>query len=184
MIASLEDYVGFLCKHNMTADQFLFCCLIHEGKFPLIYQLFNERGGFDKKELQDLEERGYVINTNKENEVYADMYEITDLFKSEIYGEKYSMWKEFTDTYPKYFYIESKRLPAQSTDLDALQAVYLNKVKRSVKQHTHVINLLKYAVENDLINMGIDKWVRGEQWKAIESLMEETGKEQYGEREL
>jgi hypothetical protein len=184
MIASLEDYVGFLCKHNMSADQFLFCCLIHEGKFPLIYQLFNERGGFDKDELANLEERGYVINTNKANETYADMYEVTELFRNEIYGEKYSMWKEFTDTYPKYISIENRRLPAQSTDLDALQSVYLNKTKRSIKQHKKIMDILKYAVENDHINMGIDKWVRGEQWKAVESIMEEKSNEQYGEREL
>lgn len=169
MIASLRDYVNFLAKHNMSGDQFLFCCLIYEQKFDLIYKIFNERGGFDRDELNDLEDRGYVINLNKENDTWADMYNITDKFRSEIYGDEFSMWKEFTDTYPQFIFIEGKKIPAQSTDLDFLRVAYMAKIGRSPILHKKIIEHLIYASDHDMINMGIEKWVKGEQWRAIES---------------
>lgn len=168
MIASLPDYVDFLSRHNMSGDQFLFCCLIYEKKFDLIYKIFNERGGFDRDELNDLEDRGYVINLNKENDTYADMYTVTPKFKDEIYGEEYSMWKEFVDTYPQFIFIEGRRIPAQSTDLDALKNIYFSKIARSVSKHKKVMQALIYASDHDMINMGIEKWVKGEQWKSVE----------------
>lgn len=176
MIASLEDYVDFLCRHNMSGDQFLFCCLIYEKKFNLIYKVFNERSGFDRDELNDLEDRGYVINKNKENDTWADMYEVTDKFKEEIYGETHTMWDELIKTYPQFIFIEGKRVPAQSTDLDLLKTTYFQKIGRSVKQHKRIIELLIYASDHDMISMGIEKWIKGEQWKAIEYVINEKPK--------
>jgi hypothetical protein len=167
MIASLSDYVDFCCRHNMSGDQFLFCCLIYEKRFDLIYKVFNERGGFDKDELNDLEDRGYVINNNKEKDTYADMYVVTPKFQEEIYGEEYTMWEEFTTTYPQFIFIEGKRIPAQSTDLDQLKNIYFSKIGRSVKNHKKIIEALIYASDHDMISMGIEKWVKGEQWKSI-----------------
>lgn len=173
MIGSLDDYVSFLCKHNMSGDQFLFCCLIYERKFNLLYKILNERNGFDIDELSDLEDRGYLLNKNRDGEFQTDMYEITDKFLNEIYRNEDVMWKEVIDTYPMWIYIEGKRVSAQSTDLDALKEVYLKKIKRAGGTHKKIVDLIEYAKSNDLIEMGIDKWVRGEQWKPIEKIKKE-----------
>lgn len=185
MIADLEDYTNFLCKHNMSGDQFLFCCLIYEKKFNLIYKVFNERDGFDRDELNDLEDRGYVMNLNKEKDTYADMYAVTDKFKEEIYAEPTIMWKEFIDTYPQFIFIDGKRIPAQSTDLDLLKTIYFAKISRSVRKHKEIIQLLIYASDHDMISMGIEKWVKGEQWKAVRIVVSDKPKaERNDEREF
>lgn len=176
MIASLNDYVAFLCKHNMNGEQFLFCCLVYEKRFDLIYKIFNERNGFDRDDLRDLEDRGYLKNMNQGDDTYCDSYEVTKKFREEIYGEEYVMWEEFINTYPQFIFIEGKRIPAQSTDLDQLKSIYFNKIARSVKKHKRIIELLTYASDHDMINMGIEKWVRGEQWKAIELTIMEKPK--------
>ena len=185
MISNLRDYTDFLCRHNMSGDQFLFCCLIYEKRYNLIYKIFNERGGFDRDELNDLEDRGYVINLNKENDTYCDMYSVTDKFRDEMYGEESTMWQELTSTYPQFIFIDGKRIPAQSTDLDQLRVVYFSKIANSIKKHREIIQLLIYASDHDLVNMGIEKWIRGEQWKAIEHLINESPKASArNEREL
>lgn len=184
MILDLKEYSNFLCKHNMSGDQFLFCCLIYEKKLPLIYKIFNERGGFDIDELRDLEDRGYVINLNKENNTYADMYVVTDKFKEGIYEDEFLMWREMLSTYPQWIWIEGKRLPAQSADLDNLRVIYFSKIAKSPKKHREVIDLLAYASDHDLINMGIEKWIKGEQWRSIQQVLDEKPKAGYGEKEF
>jgi hypothetical protein len=170
----------------MSGEQFLFCCLIYERKFNLIYKIFNERGGFDIDELNDLADRGYVINLNKEDQTYCDMYSVTEKFKKEIYGEEYSMWNELINTYPQFIFIEGRRIPAQSTDLDQLKVVYFAKIARSVKRHKEIIDLLTYASDHDMINMGIEKWIKGEQWKSVKAVKDEKPAEGtvHGEREF
>ena len=185
MIVDLKDFVGFLCKHNMSADQFLFCCLVYEGKYDLVYKMVNERGPFDREELRDLEDRGYVINKNVKLETYPDMYEVTKKFKDGIYEEQVTMWEEFLKTYPQWIFIEGKRLPAQSGNLDELRTIYFAKIGKSTKKHKEIIDLLIYASDHDLINMGIDKWIRGEQWRGIQQILAEKPKSDgYAEREL
>lgn len=185
MIADLKDYVSFLCKHKMTGDQFLFCCLIYERDIAGLYKIVQERGQFDKNEIRDLEDRGYVINSNTGDEAFHDGYEITEKFIEEIYGQKSSMWEEILELYPQFIFFDNKRIPAQSADLDALRIIYSSKIQRNVKKHKEIMELLKYAVDNDLISMGIDKWIRGEQWKAIKAIKTDKPKEKkYGEREI
>lgn len=185
MIVDLKEYVSFLCKHNMSGDQFLFCCLVYEGRHDLIYKMINEKGAFDRDELRDLEDRKYVINKNVGTDTYTDMYEITKKFKDGIYEEELIMWNEFLATYPQWLFIEGKRLPAQSANLDELKIIYFNKIGKSVKRHKEIIDLLIYASDHDLINMGIDKWIKGEQWRGIQQILSEKPKSVgYGEREL
>lgn len=184
MISSLDDYAAFLCKHSMSGDQFLFCCLIYEKKFHLIYKLYNERGGFNRDELRDLEDRGYVINTNTGEDLYADGYVITDQFVGAIYGNEYSMFQELIDTYPQFIFIEQKKIPAQSCDLDSLRMTYFGKVGRNVNLHKKIIKLLKFGIDNDLVNMGIEKWVKSEQWKALEHEFKAKPNEAYGGKEF
>ncbi len=184
MISSLEDYVGFLTKHNMSGDQFLFCCLVHEKKLSLIYKIFNERDGFNVDELRDLEDRGFVINMNKDNDLFADMYVVTDKFTSGIYGEDFHIWQEFIDLYPQFIFIDQKRIPAQSTDLDKLRQIYISKISRNINKHKKIMASLRYAVDHDLINMGIQKWVTSEQWKAVELIQNEKSSVGHGEQEF
>ena len=169
----------------MSAEQFLFCFLIYKKKDPLHYKIVNERGPFSRKELKDLETRGYIINKNVGEDTYADMYELTPKFTKEIFGEQSLMWEELINTYPQFIFIDGKRIPAQSTDLDELKNIYFNKIGHSVKTHKKIVDLLIYASDHDLVNMGIEKWVKGEQWKAIEHLInEKPSKDALSEREF
>ena len=150
-----------------------------------MYKMFNERGGFDRDELRDLEDRGYVINMNKDNDTYTDMYIVTDKFIDSIYKDDELKWQELLDTYPVWLHIDGKRVPAQGADLDQLKVIYFAKVGKSVAKHKEVIELIAYGVENDLINMGIAKFIKGEQWRPLKAIKNEGGKSAgYGEREF
>jgi hypothetical protein len=185
MIVDLKEYVKFLCEHKMSGDQFLFCCLIHEKRFDLVYKMFNERWPFDRDELRDLEDRGYVINTNKGNDTWADMYIVTEKFEEVIYSSEEVMWQELLNTYPIWLYIDGKRIPAQGADLDQLRVIYFAKIGRSVARHKKIMELLAFGVNNEMVNMGIEKWIKGEQWRPLEAAMNEKPKSSgYGEKEF
>lgn len=183
MISSAQEYVDFLCKHNLSGDQFLFCCLIYERRYSLIYKLFNERNGIFQGEIDDLIARGYLIDNNTGIESHPDMYQVTEKFTKDLYGDEMEMWEELINTYPMFIFIDQKRIPAQSCDLDELRKVYFSKVK-SVRRHKEIITLLKKAIDMDMVSMGIEKWIKSSQWRAVEQESTDSFESKYGEREF
>ena len=57
-----QQYVDYLCKHNISPDQFLFLYIIYENDFASLYKYVNENGGFELSSLEDL--GGFVFSTN------------------------------------------------------------------------------------------------------------------------
>jgi hypothetical protein len=184
MIGDLKEFVNFLVKHQMTAEQFLFCCLIYEKQFSLLYKIHQEREGFDIEAIRNLEDRGYVKDLNKSNETYADMYIVTEKFTEAIYCDTDAMFEELINTYPMFFYLDQKKLPAQSCDLDKLKLVYFNFIKRNPKKHKKIIEALNTIKAENGIYMGIEKWVTGRQWRGVETIQKEQENDKLGEREF
>ena len=75
-----QQYVDYLCKHNISPDQFLFLYIIYENDYASLYKYVNENGGFELSSLEDLENRGYLINEGTSDSSWADNYSVTNKF--------------------------------------------------------------------------------------------------------
>ena len=70
-----KQWVDFLCKHNISPDQFLFLYIIYENDYASLYKYVHQNGGFDLDELGDLEDRGYLVNQDASARTsFADNY--------------------------------------------------------------------------------------------------------------
>lgn len=186
MFTNVEKFIDILCKHDLTADEFLFCYLIHMDKkgFPLIYKyvenvttlnhnLNTVKGGWSEGSIKKLLDKNFIFSMNKYNasknrdDHYPDFYLPTTTFKEIIAFELEEAFEEVLALYPPFINIDGKNIPAKSCDIEALSTIYCRMIKDNIKTHEEVLDLLKYAVDNSMISMGIEKWVKSRQWETI-----------------
>jgi hypothetical protein len=172
MLNNPSEFVKVLALKKVTADQFLFLYLIHTNDYASLYRYINEVRKFKKEEIQDLEDRGYVINLGH-NGTYADNFMVTDKFLSGILlSDVNEAAQEFWDRYPSFAFFNGKRAPLKSCDKEKLFKLYADKVKYLLSEHSRILEALDYAVRNDLAQMSIVKWVASEQWIEVEKVFQ------------
>jgi len=172
MIENFSEFVKILARKKVTADQFVFLYLTHTNDFTSLYRYISEVRKFELKELEDLEDRGYLINLNpKSNQTFADNYIVGDKFLEGILlpdAEKAA--QEFWDAYPAYAFFNAKRAPLKSCDKEKFTKMYVSKIKYSTHEHLRILAALDYAKRNELTNMSIVNWIASEQWKEVEKV--------------
>lgn len=105
-----------------------------------------------------------------------------DLFGAQLSSDE--MFDEFVDAYPKFLWINGKRVPALNADMVELQKEY-NKIVIKKGKHEAVMKALNWAAKNHEVHMGIKLWLGSRQWKSIEDIMnDESGKKLPGARLL
>lgn len=161
----LDEYVDFLTEHDLTQDQLLFLMLLYYDRVDLIKKYKktfpNEQGTMISKYLiTKLEEKGFII-INKEG-VF-----IQDKFINVFVNQRLAV-DEIYDLYPA-FAVSDKgvNIPLKSMDKKIFGGIYIGKIQGSVKEHKRILKDIAYGIENDLLRMGINKFLTSEHWKAI-----------------
>lgn len=168
-----NKYINFLCKHKITTDQFLLLYLTFTKDMSNLYKYLHEVRAWDKKDLKDLEQRGFIVNMNKGDTSFCDMLIVQKKFYKEMWIDLDIAGEELWNTYPTHFIISGgTKVPARSCDKEKLISNYHRLIKTNMKKHNEAIDLLKIAISRNEIKMGIEKWVGSEQWKIL--------KEEYG----
>ena len=166
------QYVDFLTKHGLSPSQFLFLYIVYENDYASLYKYVHMESGFSTSELQDMVERGYLIDDNPNSKSsLADNYTVTDKFIKDLYNTDASAaYEEFFEAYPVHIYVDSKRLPGRNATMRT-RNYYKKKIATRRALHMKVMKCLDYAKDNHLITMGMEKWIETEQWKTILELM-------------
>ena len=87
--------------------------------------------------------------------------------------ESSEKFDEFLAGYPRFLYINGKRVAALNADMDELEEEYVKKVVKKGK-HEDVMTALNWARENHEIHMGIKLWFSSRQWLSIADIMNDT----------
>jgi hypothetical protein len=196
-----DKFINFLVKHNMTANQFMFCYLkanydiAHFKKYATNRKNYVAEakaegrtvpgGVISSDELKDLVHRGYLEDFNDKGRDYIDSYLVTPKFTKEMFIETEQAGEELWATYPPFITINTSRVSARSCDKDTLIKTYCKRIKNNKKIHDEIITLLKEAISKDEIRMGIEKWVGSEQWNNLKELYEGSKNQtEYGNEEF
>lgn len=171
MVSALDKYVDVLLKLDINPVQLFFCQIIYERRLDLLYKVAQEGFHFHPQHLNDLEEKGLVVNTNPAGDnVFADYYEVTAKFTRLFYGATKQDGEEFWGAYPPYINIQGKKVPAKSVNKEELVRWYHQNIG-TIYNHKEVLTALEYAVANKLINQRIDKWLESEAFVDIWKIM-------------
>ena len=167
--------IKYMIHELLNADQIVFLDCLWRGEREEIVDAY-QNYLFDRARLniQHLLDEGYVELYDPTRDATLMNVEITEKTRI-MFGENIvsTYFDEFVDTYPKFLWIEGKRVPALNADMDELREKY-NKVVAKKGMHTRIMEALEWAVTNHEIHMGIKLWFSSRQWVAIEEVMNDT----------
>ena len=177
-------YVEVLSELNLTANQFLLCHLLYDDFLEdtkgtrnkkAISALFKyaaeKHRAWKTEELDDLIEKGFLVNRNPPNKKDPDLLEVTEKFINLVYGTKrrfYEIWEIYPKIIPS-FGTAGDYIKLKVCDPEELEEIY-NKVVKTNKLHDHVMDILKWAIRNNQINVSIVNFVRSRHWETLEEL--------------
>ena len=172
-----EKLVEFLSSRKMTANQYLLCHLLYMGEHDLLARLVkNDQLRFAKKEVNDLIERGYLEKLFGDNSQFSFM--TTDKFSRAVFVDEEEAGQQLWDTYPKVLSIDGVMQSTRTCDKDDILETYYKRIKGSKKKHEFVMQMLHRYVDlvkaRQMNSMGIEKWVKGENWDVVAELSEQS----------
>lgn len=184
-IHEVNDLVDFLEEHNITAQQFLYCLLLHydkqhsriEGSHKIsrplskVYKYHQNIDTFKKKDIQDLEDKGFIDISG--DQLKLDMIEVTDKFKKKWLGDKFK-FDDVKDAYPmkmpNFDHPSKPDIPLNAlSDYHKTKDLY-NKFVGTYKMHRRVLDLIEWGKENDKIRVGLEKFVNSKYWENLQKM--------------
>lgn len=184
-IKDIDKFIDFLMEHRITSDQYLYLMLYAIEKDATRYRYIEKVRGLTVKQVEDLVKRGYLINNNEPNQYYHDQITITPWARNIMLSDVALFAEEFWEAYPLFIWVDGKKFAARNMDRDEFIGKYMNRIGSSEKKHKEVMEVLHYAVSNNLINVGIKKFVGSEMWNSFkEEMTKDTTHEQFGTKEF
>lgn len=159
------NYTRFLIKSGLTQSQLLFLLLIKKKQKKLIKE-YKKRFPTDdgtmigKKWIKDLYDNGWITENNG---IIKTTYKFNSLFLDELYN-----YRELIEVYPKFFTTDKGvKMPLVTGNEHELSRLYGAKLYGDLELHYEILDLVEYGRENNLLNFGIEKFIKSRFWIAL-----------------
>jgi len=202
MIIDIDEYCQYLMKHNITPNQFLLCFLLYSDAYdtlPSGKRLYHKKSNenhpianmykmiehwkkqnkviWNKSDLDYLEKTGFieVLNPTIPKQYIPDTYKITIKYIDSLFATL-TEFEQFYELYPTWITnFSGPHLPKinlKMVDKEELQTLFNKKILTKLVFDRMMI-ALNWAVQNNQINMNIQKYLTSEIWKEHQKLAEE-----------
>jgi hypothetical protein len=155
-------YLQFLFKTGLTQSQFLLLHLIY-NKDQKYIDMYKERFPTDdgtmigKVPTQQLLNEGW-LTVNKDR-----ILQVTDKFKEYYVIDEIAL-EELIQIYPPFYDKGGVKIPLVTVSKHEYSLKYGRKIYNSYQEHKEVMKDLQFAVNNNLINFGIAKFIDSDMW--------------------
>jgi len=160
-----DAYLKFLTEHRLTQNQYLLLHLVYK-KRPDLISLYKETfpsgdntmiGEYFTKDLFD---KGFLETAKNGN------IQITRKFL-DIFINKHTASEEIFDIYPTHFVKDSVAIPLSAMDRNVFANLYDIAIGSSIAEHLEVIEDIKYGIQKEMLNIGIDKFLKSKYWMVL-----------------
>lgn len=184
----IEVDFDFLIKHKMNIEQYLLCYVLQVDKdatassgrdrlrsgspIAVIYKYTEGIQPLKTEDMRDLIDRGFLEHTG--DRLVPDLLQVTDKFKQEIFNH-WSNFEQLFAIYPSRIDLGPNKGSYSLKSLDKPfeeMAKYYVSVVRTKTKHRRILDIITWAKEKDLINMGIQKFIYQRFWKELEKKYE------------
>jgi hypothetical protein len=132
--------------------------------YELLYTYIKALGHPDPLEVQDLEEKGIIVNLNKGKDVWADHLLVADKFAQYFITMDVQQANEFWKRYPDTINVQGKKFKTKTLNKEVILMEYQRLIKYDEKTHEKALKCLEHDKSKGLINTKIDKYIAGEPW--------------------
>lgn len=163
-----------ICKHKISPTQVYILWLLYTEDSVNIKKYIQVFGNFQRKDIEQLEEKGLLLWTNRE----ATSFRTTDLtvmleFAEAVMVNPDEAYDELFQVYPSWLRINDKKVPAkglQFQDEKAAREFYKNLISKNKYLHQRILVAVNKDKEaNDgYARVKIDKFLTGRLWESIE----------------
>lgn len=185
MLFNVNDDLTLCRELKLTAKQLMFVKMLYPDpkmktgewrkKSYAMTLEYQDIGRLTNKELMDMIDRDIIIDLNDPNgKVYYDSFELNPKYLK-MFSLKVVPWaSEIVDMYPRFFYMEGRKYNAITISAEEIAEVYLKAIGKNPEMHEEVKACLKWAIDNDFIKMGVEKFIKTKQWLSIKMLKSEA----------
>lgn len=192
---NLEEEVAILNKYRITPNELMLVKTLlllqdeeNEDLFKTYIELLHECGIKLRDGLLSLQENGIILKSYKvpkEGESF-DPYSIpfNKSFIKTLYKCSFELGKELFMEYPQFGSVQGNvvGLRSISKKFDSLEDAYF-KYGRSIgwspERHNHIIELVKWAREHNIINYTLASFIVDHRWLELEALRDGEGNINY-----
>lgn len=204
MIYNNKRFRVLMNELNITPNQIYFCVILMNQNFDekreQLIEYNNKYGGFTYEEIDDLEQKDYIINFTKNGENKStlitktvgggtikkqvigeskvlEMYMVTPSFKEKLYVDKEESAEEFLAVYPSWITIDGKRQSIKIIqDREEFYEYYSTITNGDIIKHKLIVEMFskyrKYVNEGKVNGMGVRKALESRLWLSIQELVE------------
>ena len=185
MLHSVKDDLNLCRDLNVTPKQLMFVKMLYKNpsmserdwqlQSDAMTMEFQDVCPFDEKELNDLIERKIITDLNTPNaRTFYDCFEINPKFQK-LFSLKVVPWvSQIVDSYPRFFHMEGKRFNAVTVSAEEIAEVYIRAIDNKQEMHEEVLRVLEWAKENEMIKMGVEKFIKTKHWLSLKLLNNES----------
>lgn len=160
-----DSYLRFIIKNNLTQAQYLLLHLVYHERVDLIRDFKEAFPSEDSTMIgeywvKDLINRGYLVQSPK------GTLEIGMTFKV-AFIDKYTACEEVYAIYPTHFKKDGVQIPLGAMDRNVFANLYDIAIMSSIAEHLEIMEDIKFAIKHELLNIGIEKFIKSKYWLAI-----------------
>ena len=156
-----SSFVPFLRTHKLTLNQFFIISCLYLEKYGELQDYAKNVAKIKAQEIDDLIDRGFVIpsiGTRAEQLAALELMEVNEKFAASVFVNNYAAADEFWKAYPGFLEINGIRHNARNYPLEDFREYYAKIIANSKFKHEQMLTALKYAIDNKLLNMGLEKY--------------------------
>lgn len=196
-IQNLTAHVAFLSENQITAEQhlLLYCLYLDRletkeqgrwfveatGKGRPISNLYvyHSLRKWTPAEIDDLADKGFLVNKNAKGRYFPDNLEVTDKFIDALFARRKEFY-EFLELYPAFtdsFHAnDNRKVPLKMVGEEEIFLSFVRNVNTKA-EHSRMMRALQWAVENNQISVKITNFLDSHYWTSLETLMDEQDEE-------
>lgn len=191
---TLEEEIALLDKYRITPNELMFIRTLlilqdeedpyNEGENEKLFQSYLEvlypceiKAG---EVIQSLKDKGLILKSYNPGKTGGfDPYEIpiNKPFIKALYKSSYEMGKELFDEYPQSTTINNnivtlRNVASHFSSLEECFRRYGKAIGWNQEKHSHIIELIKWAKEYDMLKQCLSSFVINNAWLDLEALKE------------
>lgn len=167
MIKLLDDL-------DISIDEYLLLFLIYKQRDDLagMYYRSSRKNNFSRERVNRLISKKLLATRGDNSKPYSfNRLYVTERFTKHF--DTSDLAREYYELYPDFIMVRDSPYPARNVSYEAFKVTYDTIVAGDLETHNRMLEVLRYAVSKDMVNVGLRKWLDYKHYQTIDKLMQQ-----------